>query len=117
MSSTNCKEAVPAVIGVILMVAITVAIVATVYVYVAGVVSEDYGEIYLDVAGNTTMITMQLNYGDVDYVVTFDYNHTYRIEDDDFDWELGKFYNMTLYTDKYIADWIIYRYSETEFIK
>jgi flagellin-like protein len=88
------KNAVSAVIGVILMVAITVAIAATVYVYVASIY--DGGEERIEVSGNVTKIVEVFDRGDVDFTITFDYNDTYIIVDDNFDWVLGQWYKLDL---------------------
>jgi len=70
------EEAVSAVIGVILMVAITVAIAATVYVYVSGMVTPE--------SSSKTISAIQ------DSVDTTGHNATYKVTDADagIDWSL-----------------------------
>lgn len=102
------NKGVSEVIGVILMVAITVTIACVVYIFVSGNITTDNE--YLQVSGNVTKIVEIYSNGDIDYNVTFDYVDSYLINDDDFDWMLGKHYTITLYTHDCFDGWFIYSY-------
>lgn len=92
---------VSAVIGVILMIAITVAIAGTVYVYVSGFhtvrVNVDSDDNVI-IMGNVTKIKKFYNNNLVSFRVWFDYNISYCINGN-FDWKLGRFYELYLVRD------------------
>jgi len=98
----------PPVIGVILMVALTTAIASTVYVYVTSSLEEPETQ-HIYISGNVTKIE-KIYSGNIDYRVTFDYNDTYLIGNDDIDWEIGKHYNMTIWRSEYLDKWLIEEY-------
>jgi len=107
------KKGVSAVMGVILMVAITVAIAATVYLYISGFFGggiTPYEEKIVYVRGNVTRIEKIINYWDTDYNITFDYNNTYRISNNENIWEIGNYYELTLSYNKYGNDYDITEY-------
>jgi FlaG/FlaF family flagellin (archaellin) len=67
------SEAVSAVIGVILMVAITVAIAATVYVYVSGMISaEDESKMISAIQSETSGLTVTYKVTDADAGIDWD---------------------------------------------
>ena len=98
------NKAASEVIGVILMIAITIAIAATVYVYVSAKMSESNIE-HRSVSGNVTKIVTIYSNVDIDYNITFDYNNSFYINDDPFEWKLGEYYSLELY--RYYDEWHI----------
>ena len=103
------NKGVGAVIGIILMFAITVAIAGTVYIYIDGVLKEPKTE-NIFVYGNVTKIEKIYGDGGIDYRITFDYNNTYLIGNENFDWEIGQYYNMSLWRSEYLNKWLIKEY-------
>ena len=92
------KKGVSVVIGVILMVAITVAIASTVYVYVSGMIGNYDGDSF-DVEGNLTRVEkISIERGKIYYNITFDYNESYIIlqELNENIWETGLYYYINL---------------------
>ena len=94
------KKAVSAVIGVILMVAITVAIAATVYVYVKGNIGNRAPYWDVKVSGNVTkVVEYYYNENNIVYNITLDYNNSFfTIENQKIDWVLGQWYTIMLET-------------------
>ena len=84
------NKGVSASIGMILMIAITVAIAAIVYIYVDSIyvdsILKEPKTEHIFISGNVTKIE-KIYSGDIDYRITFDYNNTYLIGNDDIDWE------------------------------
>jgi len=103
------NKGVSAVIGVILMVAITVAIAGTVYFYVTTLLVKDdllEYDVHKNIEGNLTEITYSYANNDIDYFLTFDNNKTYFIYDN-FGWELENYYSLTIYTNSNYDGWFI----------
>jgi len=102
------NKGVSAVIGVILMVALTVAIAGTVYFYVTEILPkyEKEYDVHKNIEGNLTEITYSYANNDIDYFLTFDSNKTYFIYDN-FGWELENYYSLTIYTNSNYDGWFI----------
>ena len=92
------NKGVSVIIGVILMVAVTVAIASTVYFYVSGMIG-NYDDDSFDVEGNLTRVEKIVeDNGRVYYNLTFDFNESYIIlqELNKNIWETGLYYYINL---------------------
>ena len=97
------NKGISAVVGVILMVAITVAIATTVYVYVSDVAVDHKNTIEInEVLTNISIEYKYTDYKRLEYChLTFG-NDTYRLQNNDFKWIVGNTYNIKLdYNDYY----------------
>jgi len=93
------------VIGI--FVAVLVIVIATL---VHALVTHEEEIIEIEIEGNVTKIVKYYSNNDYDYWITFDCGKTYYFGEDNFEWELGKYYSMTIWKYKGGENWNIDSY-------